>query len=766
MLVTLTVVAGVATGVGLVGLLAFGRRWRRAGVGWAMAVAVPAAVVTGEVVARAWRLPSAQVVVAEAALVAAALALALLRRDWNPAGTWFVGSLAVAEAAYLGCATQATVAGGLGPGAMALSATLLVLEVAGLGLAASFAVETCEAVCRTRWRRPTQPPAWFGRPGHLPFVSIHVAAYNEPPDMLIETIRSLEGLDYPHLEVVVVDNNTEDADVWKPVEEYCAGRPWVRFVHVDPWPGYKAGALNLALDELTDPRAEVIAVVDADYLVDPAWLSEVVGWFADPRVAFVQGPQDYDEWEGDAYLTACHDAYAYFFTASMRVRNERNSAIFGGTMGLIRRSALEEVGGWDEWCITEDAELSLRLYAAGYHGVYVHRSYGRGIMPLTFSALKRQRFRWCFGGIQILRRHARRLLPWFRDADDHLTATQRADFLLGGLQWGIDLVALGYTLVLAASLVTVVDGGHVGFRPLGGPTVVVPLALALAGAVRAVWALRVLEGITVRRAVLAFGTWLALSLTVARAVARGIVRRDGVFLRTPKWRHDGGLLEALRATRGETALAAALAAGAVAAGVQGEPVLVALAAWQALTYAAAPAMAWLNLHTELTAQQQRRRRSEERRTRRGGYEASLARVATAVVVLGCGGLVWLAANVPPGEADPIELPRRSDSDSGPLGNIGLAPAGPGVTPSTTAPAAPVVRDGGTAGTASGDGAGPPLGPSTTVGATTTVPASTATTVGPGVGNGNGAGNGNGNGRPTDQTTPTTGGPPTSHPGGG
>jgi cellulose synthase/poly-beta-1,6-N-acetylglucosamine synthase-like glycosyltransferase len=68
-------------------------------------------------------------------------------------------------------------------------------------------------------------------------------------------------------------------------------------------------------------------------------------------------------------------------------------AIFAGTMGLIRRSALESVGGWDEWCITEDAELSLRLLRDGWSGLHVDASYGQGVMPLTFEALKGQRFR-------------------------------------------------------------------------------------------------------------------------------------------------------------------------------------------------------------------------------------------------------------------------------------------------------------------------------------------------------------------------------------
>src|SRR5439155_471745 len=91
----------------------------------------------------------------------------------------------------------------------------------------------------------------------LTFVSLHIAPYNEPPDMLIETIKSVEALDYPHFEVVVIDNNTEDPEVWQPVERYCKGHSRVRFVHVENLSGYKAGALNLALRDHTDPDAEL-----------------------------------------------------------------------------------------------------------------------------------------------------------------------------------------------------------------------------------------------------------------------------------------------------------------------------------------------------------------------------------------------------------------------------------------------------------------------------------------------------------------------------
>src|SRR6266571_738417 len=154
---------------------------------------------------------------------------------------------------------------------------------------------------------------------------------------------------------------------------------------------------------MTDPRAELVGVVDSDYQIEPAFLSRCAPLFADPDVGFIQAPQDYRDWSTAPYYRRLYYSYRYFFAISQPSRNERNGAIFAGTMGLIRRKALEDTGGWDEWCITEDAELSLRLLHAGWSGLHVDQSLGRGVMPLTFEALKSQRYRWCFGGIQILR---------------------------------------------------------------------------------------------------------------------------------------------------------------------------------------------------------------------------------------------------------------------------------------------------------------------------------------------------------------------------
>jgi cellulose synthase/poly-beta-1,6-N-acetylglucosamine synthase-like glycosyltransferase len=694
----------------------------------------------GEAAAAWWDLPSRYVEVGQALLLVTMLVVVFARPLWNPIGQVFFGSYVASVITYLGAAAVITVTGGLAPLTMLASAALLVLEVVALLLSASFAFETCDVLCRSRWAREITPPD----PNFLPKVSLQIAAYNEPPEMLIETIASVERMDYPDFEILVIDNNTKDPEVWQPVEQYCEGRPNVRFVHVDPWPGYKSGALNLALTDYTHPDAQVVGVIDADYIVDPTYLRSTVGYFADPKVGFVQTPQDYREWEGDAYLTACYDAYRYFFVTSMPSRNERNSIIFAGTMGLLRRSTLEGLGGWDEWCITEDAETSLRMLKAGHEGVFIPQAFGHGIMPLTFTALKSQRFRWCFGGMQILRRHWRELMPWDRDPENRLSIGQRLDYLTSGVQWLNDLVNLAFTVVLLAMAGVFLTNGQVSLRPLFGAALLLPAVLIASGLTRALWALRRATGITTKRAVLAFANWLSLSWTVAIACVQGLTRSEGVFMRTPKRSEDHHLLSALWAAKTESIIAAALWAAGIAVVVTGRAnaFVGLLFAWQGSVYASSMATSWLNQHTELSAQLERRQRTELRRERLaalrpyyvGGAAASVACALIAVVVL-------VGGSQNPPRNDPFALPRAAPNDKGPLTNVieGDA-AGPSplpannATPTTTSSSdttTTTVLTGGTSTSTSSDTTTTSDAPTTTASTTTTTtPPTTTTTVPP------------------------------------
>jgi cellulose synthase/poly-beta-1,6-N-acetylglucosamine synthase-like glycosyltransferase len=509
---------------------------------------------------------------------------------WNAAGHAAFTAILLAAVSFLAYACYVVFAARLGPWSLAFALPLLALQFGSLILLLAHTFEIIDVVCSTRPRRAAVRAA---APDYTPMVSLHVPTHNEPPELVIETLDALARLDYPHFEVLVIDNNTADERLWRPVEAHCArlGSRF-RFFHLMPWPGFKSGALNYALSRAA-PDAAIVGVVDADYVVEPGYLRDLVGYFADPRLGFVQTPQDYrDATARGRYGRALYHAYLYFFKISMAARDQYNAIIFAGTMGLIRRSALEEVGGWNEWCITEDAELSVRLLDAGYQSVYVDHTYGRGLMPIDYAGLKKQRFRWAFGGMQLLRLHAGRLL--LPRAGGRLTLAQRWMYISGGLQWLNDPLALAFSLILLIGAGALLLGGSFYLQPLAGAAILAPPLFILFGALRFLWAFRVRARCTWGEAADALTILLGLTWVVSLACMQGLVRRQGVFLRTPKQGERPTLADTVRIVWWELSLGGLCVAAVLALAVlhppnrvSGQTVALLLLVWQAAIYLSA-----------------------------------------------------------------------------------------------------------------------------------------------------------------------------------
>jgi hypothetical protein len=333
----------------------------------------------------------------------------------------------------------------------------------------------------------------------------------------------------------------------------------------------------------------------------------------------------------------------------------------------------------------------------------LNKSFGKGIMPLTFGALKAQRFRWALGGIQILRRHWRSVMPGPRTRSNQLTMAQRMDYLFGNLHWFNDLFYLAFSIVLLASAALLFTNSHVAIRPLIGAVTLLPAALIGSGLLRALWALRVKEHVGTARAMRAFANWLSLSWTGALACINGMVRKEAVFLRTPKSEESPTLFDALRAAKMETLFAVVLWGAGVLLAVdrKATALLLGLLAWQGFVYATALYMAGLNASMALPDELERRRRTEHLRDRVTqhwpvyvGAAAGVAAAAVAVALLFAGG-----AN-PGRPANPFVVQRAAAGDKGPLttiiqgGNVLEAPtviptSTPTPTPSSSAiPASP------------------------------------------------------------------------------
>ena len=255
----------------------------------------------------------------------------------------------------------------------------------------------------------------------------------------------------------------------------------------------------------------------------------------------MQAPQDYRDADQSAFKAMCYAEYRGFFHIGMITRNERNAIIQHGTMTMVRRTQLDHCR-WAEWCITEDAELGLRIFERGFDASYVPTSYGRGLMPDTFIDFKKQRFRWAYGAMQIIKAHARAL---FLEGGP-LSPGQRYHFVAGWLPWVADgcnmlfnLAALGWS----AAMVWAPD-------QIDPPLVmysVLPLSLFTFKLAKLVHLYRVRVGANARQTVAAAIAGLALTHTIGMAAMKGLVTKSEPFFRTPK---QGGRSRAVECARG------------------------------------------------------------------------------------------------------------------------------------------------------------------------------------------------------------------------
>lgn len=420
-----------------------------------------------------------------------------------------------------------------------LAAVILLIE----------SLEIAEVIWHRKTARtfqPLKPSADF----KYPKVSLHLPIHNEPPDMVRMTLEALDKVDYPNLEVLVMDNNTKDPAVWEPVKVDCERLgPKFRFFHLENWPGFKAGAINHALEQ-TAPDAEIIAVIDSDYILSPDWLNCMVPYFDNENVGFIQSPQDYRDRDQSAFKSFCYWEYAGFFNIGMVQRNEYNAIIQHGTMTMIRKSALLEVGKWSEWCICEDSELGLRLYEAGYDSVYVKDSFGRGVMPDTMSGYMTQRFRWVYGAMQIIKAHWRSFLP---SKSPKLTPAQKYYFIAGWLPWFSDALALLFTmtsLILTAVIL---------YDPLHSELPANAFLLPTVG----IFSFKIIRGLWLYQARVPCSVWqslgaslsgLALTHTVAKGTVQGLFTTGKPFMRTPKFEQHSALFVGLVTIREELLL--------------------------------------------------------------------------------------------------------------------------------------------------------------------------------------------------------------------
>ncbi len=220
-----------------------------------------------------------------------------------------------------------------------------------------------------------------------PEIAAVIPTYGEPVAVLEPVVRSLTALDYPSskLQIYISD------DGHRPEVEQLAASYGVHY-HPGARRDAKAGNLNSCLPMIHEmqPTCDLILTQDADEVVDPAFAKKLVGYFDDPRIAFVQTPKDCVVPKGDPF----GNRDRIFYDTIQAGRNGISAAFACGSGVIWRISAVEEVGGFNTWNVVEDMTTSYELHSRGYRSDYHNEILSVGLAPDDIPGLIKQRGTW------------------------------------------------------------------------------------------------------------------------------------------------------------------------------------------------------------------------------------------------------------------------------------------------------------------------------------------------------------------------------------
>ena len=270
--------------------------------------------------------------------------------------------------------------------------------------------------------------------GYEPFVSIHIATYNEK-GVVGRLLEACARLNYTNYEIILVDDSTDGSmeilEPWNQVERFT-------IIHRDTRGGFKGGALTYALRAM-DPRTEFVAIFDADAVPFPDVLRDLLYHFYSnenprprpiPEVGAVQSYQWHVLNKSESWLTAAvRTEYAGSYMVERPFQQILGSMkMIAGTAYMIRAGLLKELG-WGR-SLTEDWELTLRLYAKGFKVVYTPYAETPAECVATFGRLARQRMRWAEG-------HSYNVNKWFLTIlrSPRLSLLEKAEFIYYGLYY-------------------------------------------------------------------------------------------------------------------------------------------------------------------------------------------------------------------------------------------------------------------------------------------------------------------------------------------
>ncbi|MGC8628935.1 MAG: glycosyltransferase [Candidatus Micrarchaeia archaeon] len=287
----------------------------------------------------------------------------------------------------------------------------------------------------------------------FPTVAIAVPVYNEDAEMVKRNLIRLKAMNYDKskLAFYLLDDSTIP-ETTNQLRLFCE-KEGIIYLHRDNRKGFKGGALN---NMLKYSKEDFIAIFDSDeYLTDENFLMELLPYFENKKVAFVQTEKRYAK---GTFFSSCVDLFdAFFFKFIQPSRALNNTAIFAGSCGLIRRSALDEIGGFPEFVI-EDTFFSFESDAKGFKSVYIPKVYALGKPITTFTELARQQWRYNYGDTQFLLHF---LKHWKENKRRTMSALSKIDYALHGL--GLNYLSITLILFTVVSVLSVFASAPVAY---------------------------------------------------------------------------------------------------------------------------------------------------------------------------------------------------------------------------------------------------------------------------------------------------------------
>lgn len=273
-------------------------------------------------------------------------------------------------------------------------------------------------------------------------VSIILPIYNEAK-VVDRLLRACTSIDYPDYEIIVVDDSTDPESIRR--AEFWGRHPRVRTIHREGREGFKGGALNEGLRRLS-PESRFVLFLDADFIPPPDILQHSLDHFEDERVAAVQGYQDHVlNWDETPVTRVVRvstiSGYLVDFARGILGTLKQ---LTGGAM--ILRADIVRGLGFSTNCLTEDWDLTLRLYLEGYEIVYDPMLRVPAECPNTLGDYIRQQMRWAEGHIRVARTYFRQVL-----SSPTIALRQKIEFLLLAffyLQSVLFMLGVGCTLTV------------------------------------------------------------------------------------------------------------------------------------------------------------------------------------------------------------------------------------------------------------------------------------------------------------------------------